>query len=205
LEVLDRAISGHDRLWLVLWQPQVADPTGLITDELEHTYHRLGVGRTFHEIALLLFDVSDGPPLSSGARPTETLAADFGAIQLVGYDLAQRSLKPGDTLYLYLYWTTNDNVEHDYKVFAQILDSSDQIIAQQDQIAGAAEYPTSHWPQGAIVRDRLMLTLASDAQPGSYPLIVGLYRPGTNGPRLAVTGQQAYGDHVRLAEIEIRR
>ena len=78
LEALDQALSGRQRLWLVLWQEQLADPTGLIVDELEHTYHRLGVGRTFHDVGLLLFDVSPGPLLSRNAAPSALLRADFG-------------------------------------------------------------------------------------------------------------------------------
>jgi 4-amino-4-deoxy-L-arabinose transferase-like glycosyltransferase len=204
LGVLDRAIAGRRQLWLVLWQEHLADPTGLVVDELEHTYHRLGVGRTFHDVGLLLFDVSPGPRLAQGAAPSSQLRALFqDQIWLQGYDLPERETQPGGTLYLYLYWESIGRIDHDYKVFTQILDEGGNIIAQHDKIAGAESYPTSHWPQGALVRDRLMLTVRSDASPGRYVLIAGLYRPGRAMTRLQVSGQGAQGDHVVLADILI--
>jgi 4-amino-4-deoxy-L-arabinose transferase-like glycosyltransferase len=204
LETLDQALSGRQRLWLVLWQEQLADPTGLIVDELEHTYHRLGVGSTFHDVGLLLFDVSSGPRLSQNAAPSSPLRADFrDPIRLQGYDLPVRTIQPGGTLYLYLYWESLGKIDRDYKVFTQVLDRDGKIVAQHDKVMGAESYPTSHWPPGALVRDRFMLTVHPDAPPGQYTLITGLYRPGGNMPRLPLSGQNAQGDHIVLAEIEI--
>jgi hypothetical protein len=210
LEALDRAIAGRQRLWLVLWQAPLADPTGLITDELEHTYHRLGIGRTFHDVSLLLFDVSHGPRLAQAASPQFPLLADFGSddrdrVRMLGYDLDRQTVRPGDTLYLHLYWEPLGELDHDYKVFTQIVDDEGQIIAQHDKIAGAESYPTSHWPPGTIVRDRFMLTVRPDAPPGQYDLIAGLYRPSRRMPRLPVQGEGANGDHVVLAEITVQK
>jgi len=204
LDVLNQAIVGRQRLWLVLWQEDIADPTGLIADELQHTYPRLGVGRTFHGMALMLFDVSQGPRLSAGA-PQFALRADLGEqIRLWGYDLPSQTFRPGDTVYLYLYWESLIAMQHDYKVFAHVIDAQDEIVAQRDQIAGAAAYPTSHWPVGALVRDRILITLPGDASPGRYTLIVGLYRPGQELTRLSVVGDRSRGDHVHIGEIEIQ-
>jgi hypothetical protein len=208
LETLDRAIAGRQNLWLVLWQAPLADPTGLITDELEHTYHRLGIGRTFHNVSLLLFDVSPGPRLAQAASPPLAWLADFSSgdrrqMRLLGYGLDRQTAQPGDTLYLHLYWESLDEMDHDYKVFTQIVDEQGQIVAQQDKVTGAESYPTSHWPPGTIVRDRFMLTVHPDAPPGQYTLIAGLYRPSRRMPRLPVQGEGANGDHVVLAEITI--
>jgi 4-amino-4-deoxy-L-arabinose transferase-like glycosyltransferase len=216
LETLDAAIAGKDRLWLVLWQDALADPTGLVTDELQHTYPRLGVGRTFHDVALLLFDVSSGPRLSQSSAPSVLLNADLGdpaspaQVRLVGFDLDRQTVRPGETLYLYLYWQALADMRHDYKVFTQLLaagaSTGTRIAAQQDEIAGAATYPTSHWPVGALVRDRFLLTLAADTPPGPYTLIAGLYRPGREPVRLHVytlPGGQAGQDHVVLAQINV--
>jgi uncharacterized membrane protein len=207
LETLDRALAGRQKLWLVLWQAPLADPTGLITDELEHTYHRLGIGRTFHNVSLLLFDVSPGPRLAQAATPQSPLLADFGSgseVRLLGYSLDRQTARPGDTLYLHLYWESLDEMDHDYKVFTQILDHEGRIVAQHDKIAGAESHPTSHWPPGTIVRDRFMLTVRPDAPPGQYALIAGLYRPSRRMPRLSVEGEGANGDHVVLAEITVQ-
>ncbi|MFN2130773.1 MAG: glycosyltransferase family 39 protein [Anaerolineae bacterium] len=202
---LNEAIAGHRQLWLVLWQAELADPTGLVVDALEQTYHRLGVERAFHEIGLLAFDVSPGPLLADVLEPQVAMTADFGdQVRFLGYDLPVATARPGETLYLYLYWQALPQVAHDYKVFAQVLDGQDRIVAQQDAVAGAEAYPTSHWLPGHVIRDRLLLTVSSDAAPGPHRLIVGLYSPGRDKARLPVEGDGAQGDYVLLAEIEIR-
>jgi hypothetical protein len=209
LETLDSAIADKARLWLLLWQAPLADPTGLITDELEHTYPRLGVGRTFHDVALLLFDVSSGPRLAQADIPRTPLRADLYSedapgdtqVRLLGYDLDRQTARPGDTLYLYLYWQAAGEIPHDYKVFTQLVGAGNTIVAQHDKIAGAAAYPTSHWPAGALVRDRFLLTLDANAPPGQYTLIAGLYRPGGNLTRLRV--RETDRDHVILSQINV--
>jgi 4-amino-4-deoxy-L-arabinose transferase-like glycosyltransferase len=205
LSTLDSAIAGRQRLWLVLWQDTLADPTGLVVDELEQTYHRLGVGEAFHGVALLAFDVSPGPRLAEGIGPHVAMSADLGGqVRFLGYDLPVSTAHPGETLYLYLYWQALAEVARDYKVFAQVLDTQDQIVAQSDEIAGAASYPTSHWIPGLIVRDRLLLTIDPSAKTGQHRLIVGLYSPGQGLRRLPVTGDGSRGDHILLTEVDIR-
>jgi hypothetical protein len=209
LETVDTAIQGRARLWLVLWQAALADPTGLITDELEHTYPRLGVGRTFHDVALLLFDVRSGPRLAHADMPRTLLQADFRSetapdrtqVRLLGYDLDRQTARAGDTLYLHLYWQAAGEIEHDYRVFTQLLGAENDIVAQHDKIAGADAYPTSHWPVGVIVRDRFLLTLGADTPPGRYTLIAGLYKPGRDLTRLRV--QASNQDHVVLTQITV--
>jgi len=204
LQTLNQAIEGKQTLWLVLWQDSLADPTGLIVDELEQTYHRLGVGETFHGLALLAFDISPGPLLAAGAQPQISMIAELGnQVRFLGYDLPVAQAKPGETLYLYLYWQALPGLADDYKVFTQILTADGTIVAQKDRLAGSEGYPTSHWPPGTIVRDRFLLTIQPRAQPGLYRLIVGLYNPGPGMPRLAATGQGARGDHLLVAEIEV--
>jgi len=206
LGALNEAIVGHEQLWLVLWQPYISDPTGLIADALEQTYHRPGVGQTFHQMALMRFDISAGPLLVDAPRTVQRAefcaAGSGGQIQLLGYDLPVRAFRPGETVYLYLYWQAPDEVRHDYKVFVQILGADDQIVAQQDLIAGAAEYPTSHWTPGAVIRNRFLLTIDPAAPAGTYRLISGFYNPGRN-TRLSALGEGACGDYVLLAQIEI--
>jgi hypothetical protein len=118
-------------------------------------------------------------------------------------DLPVGETVPGGTLYLYLYWQAATQVRHDYKVFVQILDDAGQIVAQQDRIAGAATYPTSHWSPGSTVRDRFLLTVDARATPGRYRLIAGLYDPGPSLQRLPVEGPGGRGDHILLTEVRV--
>lgn len=204
LETLNEAIAGRQTLWLVLWQEWLADPTGLVMDEIEQTYHRLGVGGGFHDIALLAFDVRPGPLLSERIGPQVPTDTELGGqMRFLGYDLPVDTARPGETLYLYLYWEAAVPLRDDYKVFTQIVDSNGRIVAQQDKFAGADAYPTSHWPAEAMVRDRFLLTVYPDTPSGRYRLIAGLYNPGPGLPRLPVSGDRAFGDYILIAPVRI--
>lgn len=196
--------AGRDRLWLVLWQDRLADPTEVVLNHLLDTCPRLDVGQTFHGLALLLFSLTDCD-LAARAGPTHPLRAEFGGqIRLLGYDLAPASVTPGTTLHLTLYWEALGEVVTNYTTFVQLLGPDGHIHAQHDRLTGDDAYPTYLWQPEAIISNAHTLTVSPDAPPGIYKLIVGLYVSKGNLPRLPVTWPSgAVDDAVILAEIEI--
>ncbi len=96
-------------------------------------------------------------------------------IELVGYELEEKPLRPGETLELTLYWRAKEEVEKSYIVFTHLLDSEGNIRGQQDGIPVEGMYPTSSWPAGQIVEDRHRIPIADVAPAGDYRLAVGLY------------------------------
>jgi len=120
-------------------------------------------------------------------------------ILLLGYDIASsnqeetspeggnlaQALLNGGGLEFTLYWQALNRPTHDYTVFVQLLDSANQVVAQQDQLPQSGNAPTTSWTIGEIIPDPY--TLSVETTPGqSYRLIVGLYRPET-GERLPLT------------------
>lgn len=150
------------RLWLVLWQDALADPTGVVQSVLVEQCRRLSVEQGFTNVGLLLFDISGCRPLDQLAKPDIALRVAFQApIALQGY----RILANGETWEVDLWWEAIGKLEADYGVFVHLVApapgsaASGAIIAQHDHIAGADTYPTSTWRKGAIIRDRFFLTV----------------------------------------------
>ncbi len=173
LSILERESQGATRLWLVLWQANLADPTNLIQSVLVDQCDRLGVGGRFTNVSLLLFDVTACRPLDRLVSPPLPLDAAFVApIRLAGYNL----IRNGDAWEVDVWWETSGALAEDYAVFVHLLDADGTLVAQHDHIAGADAYPTHLWPPGTRLRDRFFLAVPGGRCEGCQ-LHVGLYTP----------------------------
>ena len=199
-EQLNSIAQGRERLWLVLWQNRIVDPTDVILDQLMMNCRRLEVGRNFHhEFAVLLFSLENQPRF--GAGPKYHYQANFAdQVQLLGYDLDSFQAKPGQTLHLALYWKALREMDRNYLVFTHLISQEERIYGQHDKIAGDDAYPTSYWQKGTIIRDKFQIAVLPDAPPGLYTIEVGLY---TTYPSIERLPLKSGGDRVLLAEVTI--
>lgn len=120
-------------------------------------------------------------------------------IRLLGYDLENDRVRPGDQFTLTLYWQAVDRVETSYTVFTHLLDTGSHIRAQKDSIPGGGSLPTTSWVEREVIADVYHLTVSSDAPPGDSVLEVGMYDPAT-GQRLPLRGRsgEPLGDRLLL-------
>jgi len=188
--------ATHPRAWLVLWQQAIADPTGVVLNELESQANRLEVGQNFHEVSLLLFDLRDA---QFPAAPQHSLAVAFAEpIRLVGYDIDSNEIRAGQGLNFALYFESSGPINKNYLVFTHLIGPDGSIAAQDDRIAGADSYPTALWAIGTLMRNRFTIHLPADLPAGTYRLVVGLW---DTSDRLAVsTG----GDAVSIATLTVK-
>ncbi|MFN2137280.1 MAG: 6-pyruvoyl-tetrahydropterin synthase-related protein [Candidatus Promineifilaceae bacterium] len=141
----------------------------------------------------------------STAEPVqEQLYADLGEqIALLGYDISTTEVKPGDTLYLTLYWKAQQPLDINYQVFVHLL-GPDGLVAQSDKI-NPGDFPTRRWPIDKYVRDEHQIVIPSDLAPGRYELATGLWvqSDGWRLPLVDDTGQQI-GDRVPIIELVVQ-
>lgn len=131
------------------------------------------------------------------------IGANFSdRIQLLGYNLAPRDVRPEETLSLTLHWQALSTINTSYSVFIHLIDGEGQIWAQQDAVPGLGTLPTSGWVEGEIVTDHYELGLGVDLPEDDYSLLVGLYDVST-GERLAVLPDG--DDHVQLTTLRSGR
>jgi len=199
------------------WQP------GQVRRAVYHllTHPRLTSGRAAASVSLIAVPFGENPPgqatvnlppitLKQRARqfeppnvprPTEITFGSPSLIKLVGHDLAEgtRSVRPGNTLSVTLYWQALTETEINYTVFVQVLDVDWHVVAQQDlqPLDGAA--PTNTWLAGEYLTDPYRLSLPADLHPGDYRVISGLYDART-GKRLSVSSG---GDFVELGMVTV--
>lgn len=127
------------------------------------------------------------------------LDAEFGGLaHLLGYELDDAAVRPGEVLQVTLYWQVIGETEQDHAVFVHLLDEQDLVVAQKDTHPGLGRFPTSRWRAGDTLADTYRLQVPETAYAPSTGLLeVGFYLPET-GQRLPTgTGD----DNVRFGTV----
>ncbi|MBU1877470.1 MAG: glycosyltransferase family 39 protein, partial [Chloroflexi bacterium] len=187
---LNALTAGRDRLWLALWQDQVADPEGYVLDQLGTRCAQLAPPVEFPGLRLMLFDLTNRPTFT--AEPgiqTRRPALFDGRIDLLGLDLDRTSTKCGETINLALFWQAREPLGEDLTAFVHLVNAADVTYAQQDKRPINDYMPTSKWQPGQVMKDEYHLFVPYGTPPGDYYLVVGLYRAAT-GQRLSVFGKE---------------
>ncbi|MBA3530767.1 MAG: glycosyltransferase family 39 protein [Ardenticatenales bacterium] len=178
LATLNEAAAQHRRLWLVLWQRELADPAGMVLDQLVgHTLRHIVFGE-FGEIDLLLFEMPQaGVTFDTDPTPQMPLAHEWpGRVALRGYTLEPgATVNRGQPLHLTLFWRALAEMDEDFFASVQLIGADGQLYAQADHIAYNDFYPSSQWRAGEELLDRYQLDLPSALPPGRYQLILVLY------------------------------
>ncbi len=148
--------------------------------------------------------------VAEDGMPSHPLRVTLGdQIQLLGYDLwpaADRTLAPGGILHLTLYWQAIRPPRDDYTVFTQLLGPDGLVWGQQDNQPQGGRYPTSQWEVGQQIVDRYVISLRSDAPPGTYRLLVGMYHLAS-GQRLsavATDGTPLADDAIPVVRLRVK-
>jgi hypothetical protein len=92
-----------------------------------------------------------------------------------------------------------------YTVFVHLVDPDGTIYGQWDKEPGErSKQPTTGWMEGEVVVDPISVPLATDAPPGNYRLLVGLYL-APDGPRLPLRDASGAitSDALELTQFEV--
>jgi hypothetical protein len=149
-----------------------------------------------------LFSVpSEAAPASGPGEPHAANWAD--GIELLGFDLEQETIAPGETLSVTLTYRATATPQANYTAFVHLLGppraDGSPVWAQSDSEPCSGALPTGRWQTGDIIRDTVTLTIPADAPSGSYELTTGFYT-WPELTRLPVAGS---GDAVTLGTIDV--
>ncbi|MEE8392046.1 MAG: glycosyltransferase family 39 protein [Anaerolineae bacterium] len=128
------------------------------------------------------------------------LAADFGTMRLLGYDLETEEVAPGGQVGVTLYWEALAPTDRDYTVFVHLLGEGELMVAQRDTFPGLGRLSTTWLEPGFRWADRYVLQVPDTTfTPDTAQIQVGLYDP-TTGVRLLGDN----GDNVRFEQVQVR-
>ncbi len=120
-------------------------------------------------------------------------------VELIGYKMDKRSLKPNEELTLTLYWR-GLNAKADYTIFAQVRGVNDSLWAQIDS---QPQPPTSAWTRDQIVTDIRTLKLKPDTPPGVYDVEVGLYDANIDRLQIVLPDGRRVENSLKLSKIRV--
>ena len=151
--------------------------------------------------ALRLETVEVQAPEGKVPNPLDVNFGDQAA--LVGYTLDRRIARPGETIYLTLYWQALAPMEEDYMVFAHVLGVENQVWANSDGAPAEGAAPTSRWQPGETIEDVRELTLGETTPPDFYDIEVGMHVH--QGDRLPVIAEDGHwlGQQILLSKIQV--
>ena len=145
------------------------------------------------------------PEIAEGiAIPNQSDAMFDSLATLLGYEISEDKVKPGESIDIDLYWEVNNKPPGDYLLFVHLINDEGAIIAQRDTHPGLGNFPSSQWEVGDRFTDSVRMYLPETAYaPGHAELSAGLYDPAAY--RLAVSGADGapLGDSFPLGSIEI--
>lgn len=143
-----------------------------------------------------LLSASDAQKIS---RPVNAVFAD--QIELLGYALEQRAVKPGETLRVTLDWRAHATMNESYRIFVHLVGTGNRIAGGADVIPARGAFPTVYWKPGDTFRDTVQIPIAAHATPGQYAITIGLYPVGKPDERLLITSSG--DDHVIVDAIKV--
>jgi mannosyltransferase len=193
-----QTLLEYDKIYVVYWATEEADPDGLIQNWLDtRGYKTLDQWRGNVRMAVYVMPER---------RPPDELVTDLNvqlgdAISLVGYQGWNLAPTAGEVTQLQLQWRALDQPAGRYKVFVQLLDGNDQVVAQHDAEPEGGSRPTDTWQPGETVVDNLGLLIPPGTPPGSYRRIAGMYDSQTLQRLLLPDGS----DHLDLPPITVSR
>ena len=121
------------------------------------------------------------------ALPHSTPLGDLVLLDSADLNQDLTTLDPTQPLTASFLWHPQTSTDQSYKVFAQLLNSEQRVVAQSDRIPHNEDEPrpTTSWVADEYILDTHQLTLPADLDPtAEYTLIVGLYNEAT-GERLS--------------------
>lgn len=97
-------------------------------------------------------------------------------IVLEQYEVPTTRLERGKALVIILNWRATERIEKDYTVFAHLVDSKGNLIAEYNSPPVNGKAPTSEWGLQRTIVDAAVLPIPSDAPLGDdYRLEIGMY------------------------------
>lgn len=95
-------------------------------------------------------------------------------LKLLGYDLRDRGVPAGEPILLTLFWQALDTPRQDYRLQLGLLDSEGASLDQRESGLVGADFATSQWRPGELVREHCSLPTDGEMTTGEVTLTLNL-------------------------------
>jgi mannosyltransferase len=176
-QVLERAKGA----WLVQWQDEVVDPTGLVPALLEDVGRELPApvfpgAEAGDEVGLRHYELDAAPQFSDELpvqHPLEQTVAP--GLTTLGYDVPSAPLPADAEVPVRVFWQAEEPLKGAHAASLRITDRLGQEWGRRDALL-AGPYFSERWPVGMPIMGQYTVTLPSGAPPGTYQPTLTVYR-----------------------------
>jgi hypothetical protein len=179
--------TGITGTWLIAWQDEVVDPSGIVPVQLELGGREKGQTARFWGLTVRRFSrlrahrFVDAPPI------TQPLDINFaGQLALVGYHLMEN----GDLLLFWRRLADGPALAQDFRIAGETLATDGTEIARlADRRPSAYTYPVDRWGAEEVVMGHIPATdwLGPEPTPGTYLLHLTVYKLQNEQPVILTT------------------
>ncbi len=146
------------------------------------------------QVRVAVVEVAPTPPLAIPPDVGTPLEARFGPVEFLGHAIPAGPWEPGASISVELVWRKLEEGQ-DIRSFI----TSDALASDDGGVV--TSYPFAEWRTGAVVRDIHYITIAPDATPGIYPLLL---RVSSGTESLSWTqGFFRNGDVLQIGTLEV--
>jgi hypothetical protein len=196
--------KGHGRLWLLMWNPDWADPSGAVRAMMDETLERVPLDlESFFHLPVRLYSLADHPTFDARPQPPTQLDTRFGdALKLLGADLGGDAPTPsGSTRQVRLFWEPLRQIPDELSVSLRLTRGGREWW-RWDGPPAAHSYPTTYWKPGRSVRGGFKVEVPAGTPPGEYDLSLVVYNPREKAPLIARTGDRSDAE-IRLGTFRV--
>jgi hypothetical protein len=153
---------------------------------------------------------ADAPflPDEEQAPAWQPLQARFKSqVLLASYRVEPATLKPGESVTLFLNWQAQQPIDGDYYLFIHLFDVAQRRRwGQVNTPLTGILFNAHRWPVGLTVPDKQQFTLPADAPDGAYRFEVGLYEAASQQRLPVATGDiTSADDKLILGKVQVWR
>ncbi len=170
---LEPLFEAHKRLWLMTPHDDVLEWLDDNATIVERTAFR-GLG-----IPVRVEAWERTPDLGAGEGPPQSRPLSLGALELLGWEVAPRTLVAGRAARVDLAWLVSEHGGADIKVALRLLDNNGVDWADGDHEPFHGLRSTSEWPFGDVIVEPHDLLVSPAAPLGRYSLAITVYDPAT--------------------------
>jgi hypothetical protein len=199
-EALD-PLSDRPGIWLIGWQDDVIDPTGVVPVQLTVAGKEKGLDTHYWGLSLRRFSqlkthwIPETPPI---AQPTEIQFGDH--LILRGYG----AIDNGDLLLFWQRTPGHSLTASDFVIGGEVFDAAgNQIGVLPNMPPAGFAYPAHRWPDARIAMGVIpaQAWLGTEPAPGAYRVELRVYDNAGSAPTALLTPDGA--DNVTLTPIKV--
>jgi len=139
------------------------------------------------------------------AQVENPVEINFGdQVKLVGYELNGEEWRPGEDLYVTMYWEALEDVDQDLWLLFRLVHRKGYDLTFKDGCPSAGRYTTDHWKEGQVIPSVHRLRIPDDADDHPYRLTLSMH-PFESEEWLPILNEQGQvtGDIVILTLIPV--